>query len=62
MTQLLEKAFGEASKLDVKDQDALAKWILEEIGSEQRWDELFASSQDELALLADEALKEHRAG
>lgn len=62
MTQLLEKAFIEASKLDETEQDSFAKWMLEELESERRWDQLFANSQDELAQLADEALQEHRAG
>lgn len=62
MTQLLEKAFVEASKLGEPEQDALARWILQELESEQRWDELFAESQDELAILAEQALEEYRAG
>jgi hypothetical protein len=33
-----------------------------EIEHERRWDELFASSQDLLAEMADKALAEHRAG
>jgi len=30
MTRLLEKAFKEASKLPVVEQNALAKWVFEE--------------------------------
>jgi hypothetical protein len=60
MTQLLEQAFAKASELDESEQNALARWILEELQSESRWDELFANSQDELAMLAQEALDEHR--
>jgi len=62
MTQLLERAFVEASKLDAAEQDTLARWILDELESERRWDQLFAESQDELAILAQEALEEHRKG
>ncbi len=62
MTQLLEHAFREASKLQEREQDAFARWMLQELESEQRWDELFANSQDELAFLANEALEEHRKG
>jgi hypothetical protein len=62
MTELLEKAFVEASKLPARDQDALAALILEEIASEQRWEEAFANSADLLDWLADEALAEHRQG
>jgi hypothetical protein len=62
MTDLLTQAFNEASKLSSEQQDALATWILEEIASEHQWDRAFAASQDKLALLAEEALEEHRAG
>ncbi|MGH7252808.1 MAG: hypothetical protein ACREJJ_08435 [Candidatus Methylomirabilales bacterium] len=62
MTKLLKKAFDEASKLSEKEQDALARILLEELASERRWEELFASSHDLLGQLADEALAEHRAG
>jgi hypothetical protein len=62
MTKLLEKAFAEAAKLSDDDQDALAKAVLEELASERRWDELFATSADVLSELAEEALTEHRAG
>ncbi len=62
MTTLLEHAFSEASKLRISEQEILAKWLIELISSEQRWDELFAQSQDVLAHLADEALAEYRQG
>lgn len=60
MTRLLEEAFDKASNLPEEDQDAVAALILEEIESERRWDELFAKSQDKLAELGQEALREHR--
>lgn len=62
MTQLLEEAFAEASKLPQQEQDALAAVILEELASERRWDQTFADSADLLAQLAHHALAEHRAG
>jgi hypothetical protein len=62
MTELLEKAFTEASKLPTEEQERLAEWILEEIASERRWEESFARSADKLAQLAAEARAEHRAG
>jgi hypothetical protein len=62
MTNLLQKAFDEASKLPEAEQDALGRALLEELASERRWEELFAGSHDVLADLADEALAEHRAG
>lgn len=62
MTLLLEKAFAQASKWPIHKQDLIATWLLEEMASEQRWEEAFANSHDLLAQLADEALAEHRAG
>jgi hypothetical protein len=62
MTQLLERAFAEAAKLPEPEQDALASVFLAELQSEQRWTRTFASSQDELSQLADEALLELEAG
>jgi hypothetical protein len=62
MRKLLEKAFEEASKLPEEEQDALARALLEELVSERRWDELFASSPDLLRELSEEALREYRAG
>ena len=62
MTQLLEKAFKEASKLPVVDQNALAKWVLDELEAEKKWELMFAESEDVLDKLADEALAEHKKG
>jgi hypothetical protein len=62
MTELLEKAFTEASKLPVRDQEALASWILHELDSERHWADTFAESEDGLNGLSDEALAEHREG
>lgn len=62
MTQLLERAFAEASKLPEPEQDAVASIFLAELESERRWTQAFASSQDELSLLADEALREFESG
>jgi hypothetical protein len=62
MTQLLERAFTEASKLPEKEQDAVAALLLEELASERRWDEAFASSQQQLSNMAHAALREFEAG
>ncbi len=56
MTRLLEKALREASKLPVRDQNAFAKIMLEELASEKKWSRQFAGSQGKLSRLADEAL------
>lgn len=62
MTKLLQQAFQEIEQLPPEEQDNFAAWILTELRSEQRWQELFARSPELLAKLADEALAEHRAG
>uniref|UniRef100_UPI004056D512 hypothetical protein n=1 Tax=Candidatus Electrothrix sp. TaxID=2170559 RepID=UPI004056D512 len=62
MTKLLEHAFQEASKLPDTQQNMIARLLLDELLAEKKWDSLFAESEDFLVDLADEALKEHRAG
>ncbi len=62
MTQLLNKAFEEASKLSEIEQNILAKWLLDELISERKWEKIFAESEDILANLSDEALAEHLQG
>jgi hypothetical protein len=64
MTKLLEKAFTEASKLTKVEQNALAKWILEKLEAEIKWDEQIEADVEagKLDFLADEALKEHSEG
>ena len=62
MTRLLQKAFKEASKLPVVDQNALAKWLLDELEAEKKWEQTFADSENILDRLADEALEAHKRG
>ena len=62
MTELLNQAFQEASKLPIEDQDAVARWIIEELQSERGWSQVFASSQKQLSLLARRAMAEHKKG
>ena len=62
MTELLERVFTEAVKLPPTEQDEVAERWLVELQSEQRWQESFAVSQDELARMAHDALNEHAAG
>jgi len=62
MTKLLKKAFEDASKLSMIEQNALAKWLLEELNSERKWDTVFAVSENILEQLADEAIKSHKQG
>lgn len=62
MTKLLDKVFEEASKLSELDQNALAKWVLDELDSERAWLKTFGETEDVLEKLADEALTEKRKG
>jgi hypothetical protein len=62
MTELLEKAFAEASKLPQEAQDMLARMLLDDLVAEEKWDDAFARSQNELTRLAGEALDEYNSG
>ena len=62
MTTRLERAFAEAAKRPVAEQDLLASRLLAELEAEDDFDRAIASSSDTLAHLAAEALAEHRAG
>ncbi len=62
MTELLEKALAEVSKLSGDEQDRIARLLLLELEDEAIWDRSFAASQDFLSGLADQALAEHAAG
>ena len=62
MTDLLEKAFQEASRLPPREQDALASVLLAELESERDWQKRFADSQDALSTLADRAIGELEEG
>ncbi|ODS22430.1 hypothetical protein AB835_14220 [Candidatus Endobugula sertula] len=62
MTHLLEKAFSEVAKLPAQEQDIIAEQVLEELASENQWQQQLGGSQDLLKSLADEALSEHKVG
>ena len=62
MGKVLQQALNELTRLPEAEQDAVGAWILAELESERRWDDLFARSQDLLAELADEAIREDEAG
>jgi DNA-directed RNA polymerase specialized sigma54-like protein len=62
MTELLERAIARLKTLPSREQDAIATMILEELEDEGRWDESFTRSPHMLAMLAAEAMAEHRAG
>lgn len=63
MGKLLDRAIQEAHKLSDDEQEAIGAWLLAEIESERRWDELFSRPPSEaLNRLAEEALEDFRAG
>jgi len=60
MTTLLETAFEKASELSDIEQNRFAKFFMEEMQSEKKWDNLFSESEDLLAQMADKALDEYK--
>ena len=62
MTEALEKAFAQIAKLPPEQQDTFAQWIIAELESEERWNQLFANSQDMLKVLAYIALYDFQDG
>ena len=62
MTPALQQAFEKAAALPQEQQDSLAAILIEEMASEDRWQQSFARSQDALSKLASEALVEHATG
>ncbi|MFC1527084.1 hypothetical protein ACFL6X_09795 [Candidatus Latescibacterota bacterium] len=62
MTTMLETALARLKELPGEQQDAIAAIIMAEIESDRQWETAYASSQDELAGLAEEAQTEYRAG
>ncbi|OGR82833.1 MAG: hypothetical protein A2901_03895 [Elusimicrobia bacterium RIFCSPLOWO2_01_FULL_54_10] len=38
MTHLLKQAFSKASKLPEVEQNVIARWMIEELASERRWE------------------------
>ena len=63
MTEILQQAFDKAAELPEHRQEAFARFLLAELESEQKWDELFSrpESEDFLKHMATEALAAHRA-
>jgi hypothetical protein len=62
VSTVLQQALTELTKLPETEQDAVGAWILAELESERKWDELFARSPDLLAEMAAEAIREDDAG
>lgn len=62
MTRLLERAFKRASHLPEVEQNALARWFVDEFEAERTWDARFAESEDVLESLAHEAVELRKKG
>ena len=62
MTTLLEHAFAKAATLTTAEQDVLASRLLAELADDDDFDRTIAATSDKLAILARQALAEHRAG
>jgi hypothetical protein len=62
MTKLLAQAFEKASELPDNLQDELARALLEELAGEAQWDQTLERSADTVDQMAEQAVKEYRAG
>ena len=62
VTTLLEHAFAKAATLPTAEQDVLASRLLAELADEDDFDRAIAATSDKLAVLARQALAEHKAG
>ena len=62
MTTALQEAFDKAAALPPERQEAIAAILLEEIATDDCWQQSFAQSQDALSKLAAEALDEDKRG
>ncbi len=62
MTSLLTKAFERASVLPESLQDEIARDVIQEIEWEQQWDVSLKKSTEVIDNLADQAIKEFKAG
>jgi hypothetical protein len=58
MTALLSQAFEKAAKLPEAMQEQIALQLLEDLDAESKWDQTFAKTQDQLAKLAEKALRD----
>ncbi|HEY0555838.1 MAG TPA: hypothetical protein VGG20_16405 [Thermoanaerobaculia bacterium] len=62
MTPFLERAIERVQELPAAEQDAIAAVILDELADEQRWQQSFAGSQEQLGKLAAKVRADIRAG
>jgi hypothetical protein len=62
MARILDDALAKLSALPAEEQERIARWLLDELEDEERWDKQFSTSRDALKKLADEARAERTAG
>ena len=58
MTELLDEAFAKVARLPDREQDAFARWLMDELESERRWSRAFETSRGQLAEVAREAVED----
>lgn len=61
MGKMMQRAVIEVSRLPEQEQEAVGAWILAELESERRWDELFARSPELLSEMARNAVRDDEA-
>ena len=59
---LVDQAIKEWKERSPMEQNRIAKWLIEELKSESKWEKSFAESEDLLEELATEALEEDKRG
>ena len=58
MTELLDEAFAKVARLPDHEQDAFARWLMDELESERRWSRAFETSRGQLAEVVREAVED----
>ncbi len=62
MTKTLQRAVRRIAALPARDQDEFARWMIEELADEARWDHALRRSQSRLGRMARAALADHKGG
>jgi hypothetical protein len=62
MTRALDAAVEKLAALPPDEQDRIARWLVEELQSQEQWERRFARSREPFGKLADEALSDLSAG
>jgi hypothetical protein len=62
MSKSMQLLLERVSQMPEEEQEQVARWFLEELDDDARWDALFASSQDVLRKMAEDAREDFRSG